>query len=178
LFAGRAEAARAKSGFEKLTREEIQPLIPTLAGAVPTSRPMVTTAGRQINVVHCLPQNDPAKIKAEFKQKLEALGYDSIRFRDNPKRDQPPKELVRVTAEKAQYRLSVAVQSAPFFNCKESEKKVKLVMKFFKRDADAPAGAEEPDESMMSPSPSPAKAQAPAKVQAPAKAGAPASSSK
>ena len=182
LFAGRAEAARVRSGFEKLTREEIQPLVPTLAGAVPTSRPMVTTAGRQINVVHCLPQNDPAKIKAEFKQKLEALGYDSIRFRDNPKRDQPPKELVRVTAAKAPFRLSVAVQSAPFFNCKESEKKVKLVMKFFKRDADAPAGADEPDESMMSPSPAkaqaPARAPSPAKAQAPGKAEAPASSSK
>jgi hypothetical protein len=172
LFGGRAEAARSSSGLEKLTREEIQPIVPSLTGAVPTGRPMVTTGGRQINVVHCLPQNDPAKIKAEFKQKLEALGYGSIRFRDNPKRDRPPKELVRVTAEKAPYRLTVAVQSAPFFNCKESEKKVKLVMQFFKRDPSAPADAGKPDPAMMSPTPglprSPAKAQAPAKAEAPA----------
>ena len=172
LFGNRAESARSRAGLEKLTREEIQPIVPALTGAVPTGRPMVTTGGRQINVVHCLPQNDPAKIKAEFKQKLEALGYDSIRFRDNPKRDRPPKELVRVTAEKAPYRLTVAVQSSPFFNCKDSEKKVKLVMQFFKRDPSAPPDAGKPDESMMSPTPglprSPAEAQAPAKAEAPA----------
>ncbi len=123
-----------------LTRDEIKPIVPTLTGAVQTARPMVTTAGRQINVIHCLAQNDPAKIKADFKTKLEALGYDAIRFRDKPKRDRPPKELVRITAEKDPYRLTVAVQSAPFFDCKESEKKVKLVMQFFKRSDQAPRG--------------------------------------
>jgi len=160
-FRNRSESAQAQSGLTKLTPDEIQPLIPTLTGAVPTGRPMVTTAGYQINIVHCLPQNDPAKIKAEFQKKLEALGFDSIRFRDSPKRDLPPKELVRVTAEKAPYRLTVAVQSAPFFNCKESEKKVKLVMKYFKRSDKAPAGSPLPAGKTPAPAgstPTPAKA--------------------
>ncbi len=106
---------------------------------------MITTGGRQVNVIHCLAQNDPAKIKAEFEQKLGELGYSAIRFRDKPKKkDRGPKELVRITAEKGMYRLTVAVQSAPFFDCKESEKKVKLVMFFFKRTDQPPAGPQTP----------------------------------
>ncbi len=163
IFRKRALAAQGQFGLVRLSRDEIKPLVPTLTGARQTARPMVTTAGRQVNVIHCLPQDDPARIKAEFQQKLEALGFGSIRFRDKLPNERPPKELVRVTAEKGQYRLTVAVQSGPFYDCKASEKKVKLVMSFFKRTDQAPAGGQTPaapaTPAPASPAPAPAPAQ-------------------
>jgi hypothetical protein len=126
-------STEAGPGFEKVSIPEIEALVPTVPHAQQIAPPMLTSVGRRVNVVQCYDGNQPEKIKADLVKTLEHAGWQSIATRDNPPPQRPFKQLFKVTAEKDQYRLTIMVKSAPFHDCREDQKKVRLVMSFFKR---------------------------------------------
>jgi hypothetical protein len=132
-------SSEAGLGFEKVSIPEIEALVPTVPGATQLARPMLTSVGRRVNIVQCHDGNDRDKLKAELVKTLEDAGWQSIATRDNPPPQRPFKQLFKVTAEKDRYRLTIMVKSAPFHDCREDQKKVRLVMSFFKRTDGASA---------------------------------------
>ena len=126
-------SSEAGPGFEKVSIPEIEALVPTVPGATQIAPPMLTSVGRRVNVVQCYDGNQPEKVKAVLVKTLEGAGWQSIATRDNPPPQRPFKQLFKVTAEKEQYRLTIMVKSAPFHDCREDQKKVRLTMSFFKR---------------------------------------------
>lgn len=136
-----------QTGFESVTADEVQPIVPTLAGSVPSGKPMLTSRGRRVNIVHCHDGSDMGKVRADLEAKLRELGWDNIKPRKPKKSSLGPKELLTLVAENAPYRLTAVVQSGNFYDCRESEGKVKVVMAFFKRPGVvqvAPGSPEEP----------------------------------
>lgn len=137
-----------QTGFETVTAEELEPIVPTLANSVPNGNPMRTSRGRRVNIVHCHDGSDLAKVRADLEAKLRELGWDNIKDRKPRKGNFGHKELVKLVAEKAPYRLTAVVQRGNFYNCRESEGKVKVVMAFFKRQGGA-KNAESSDEEPL-----------------------------
>ena len=136
-----------QTGFETVTAKELEPIVPTLAGSVPSGNPMTTSRGRRVNIVHCHDGNDLDKVRADLEAKLRELGWDNIKQRKPKTTNFGHKELLKLVAEKAPYRLTAIVQRGNFYNCRESEGKVKVVMAFFKRPGAAqstPSSDEDP----------------------------------
>ena len=130
-----------QTGFETLTVDELEPIVPTLAGSVPTGKPNRTSRGRRVNVVHCHDGNDLDKVRADLEAKMREMGWDNIKQRKPRATNFGHKELLKLVAEKPPYRLTTIVHRGNFHNCRESEGKVKVVMAFFKRPGGAQAGA-------------------------------------
>lgn len=130
-----------KTGFETVTVDELESIVPTLAGSVPTGKPSRTSRGRRVNVVHCHDGNDLDKVRADLEAKMREMGWDNIKPRKPRATNFGHKELLKLVAEKEPYRLTAIVYRGNFHNCRESEGKVKVVMAFFKRPGGAQAGS-------------------------------------
>lgn len=136
-----------QTGFEPVTAEELEPIVPTLANSVPTGNPMRTSRGRRVNIVHCHDGSDLDKLRADLEVKMRELGWDNIKPRKPREGKIGHKELLKLVAEKPPYRVTAIVHRGNFRNCRESEGKVKVVMAFFKRPGggqNAPGSDEEP----------------------------------
>jgi hypothetical protein len=146
--AGRYQAqGLSRIGMQPVTVEEVKPLIPELAGATPLAEPTSVAGGRRVTVMKCLPAEDMEKVKAEVQDQLTKLGFSSIRTSPQGKRD-----LVTISAEKPPMRVAATLRSGPYPDCPADQKKIKLLMSYFKRlqrpprqggaapDGTAPAG--------------------------------------
>lgn len=137
-----------QTGFETITVDELEPIVPTLAGSVPSGRPMLTSRGRRVNIVHCHDGSDLDKVRADLEAKMREMGWDNIKQRKPKATNFGHKELLKLVAEKPPYRLTAIVHRGNFYNCRESEGKVKVVMAFFKRPAGAQAGSGSDEEPL------------------------------
>lgn len=144
-FEDRVESRQ--TGFEPVTVDELEPIVPTLANSVPTGKPMRTSRGRRVNIVHCHDGSDLDKVRVDLEAKMREMGWDNIKQRKPKATNFGHKELLKLVAEKPPYRLTAIVQRANFHNCRESEGKVKVVMAFFKR----PGGAQSASSSEEDP---------------------------
>jgi hypothetical protein len=118
----------ARLGLEPVTIAEVKPLIPALTGATPLGEPTETVGGRRVTAIHCLSGTDAASIKGEMESKLAEMGFSDIRANPRGKRD-----VMTVSAQKGNIRLAATLRVGPYPDCPAEEKKIKVLMSYFKR---------------------------------------------
>jgi hypothetical protein len=164
------EGLSARLGLEPITVDEVKPLTPELTGAKALGEPVQTAGGRRVTAMQCLDGTDVEKIRGEIEAQLGKLGFATIRSSPKGKRD-----LVTLSADKPPFRFSATVRTGPYPDCPAEQKKVKVLMSWFKRaPRPRPGSPTAPGMTPMAPDTTPAtpRATPPTKVE-PA-AGAPA----
>ncbi|HTE54280.1 MAG TPA: hypothetical protein VK698_25670 [Kofleriaceae bacterium] len=124
----RNDGLSARLGLEPVTVAEVGPLTPQLTGAQPLGQPTQTAGGRRVTAMQCMDGTDVDKIKAELEAQLNKLGFAPIRSSPRGKRD-----LVTLSADKPPFRFSATVRTGPYPDCPADQKKVKVLMSWFKR---------------------------------------------
>jgi len=139
----RPDGLTTRLGLEPITIAEVQPIVPALTGAQALGEPAVTAGGRRVTIQQCLEGTDLEKVRAELEQKLTALGYASVRGSPPGKRN-----LAAISAQKDLFRIAATLRMGPYPDCPADQKKVKVLLSFFKRspqpEQPAPSGAPTP----------------------------------
>lgn len=113
--------------FIPITVEEVKPLVPPLTGATFIKEPTAVAGGRRISVHQCVSGNELDKVKAEYEQFLSSQG-----FKVTPS-GRPRKNWHVIRADKENLRISATLRMAEYPDCKQSEKKTKVFIAYFKR---------------------------------------------
>ena len=113
--------------FIPITVEEVKPLVPPLTGASFLKEPTAVAGGRRISVHQCVSGNELDKVKAEYEQFLSSQG-----FKVTPS-GRPRKNWHVIRADKENFRISATLRMAEYPDCKQSEKKTKVFIAYFKR---------------------------------------------
>jgi hypothetical protein len=133
LSRSRGEGMSARLGLEPVTVAEVQPLIPALTGARQLAEPAQTAGGRRVTVMQCMDGPDVDRIRAELESKLTEIGFTSLRSSPRGKRD-----LVTVSGQKDRFRISATLRTGPYPDCPADQKKIKVLMSYFKRNPRPP----------------------------------------
>ncbi len=121
-----AGPAGGRKDFIPITTEEVKALIPPLTGASFLKEPTAVAGGRRISVHQCISGNELDKVKVEVEQFLANQG-----FKITPS-GRPRKNWHLLRADKENMRVSATMRMAEYPDCKESEKKTKVVLTYFK----------------------------------------------
>ncbi len=116
-----------RTDFIPITAEEIKPFIPPLTGAAFLKEATPVAGGRRINVTQCVSGNELEKVKVEYEQFLANQG-----FKLTPS-GRPRKNWHVIRADKDNLRVSATLRNAEYPDCKESEKKTKVFLTYYKR---------------------------------------------
>jgi hypothetical protein len=121
-----AGPAGGRKDFIPITTEEVKALIPPLTGASYLKEPTAVAGGRRISVHQCVSGNELDKVKVEVEQFLGNQG-----FKVTPS-GRPRKNWHIIRADKDNMRVSATMRMAEYPDCKESEKKTKVILTYFK----------------------------------------------